>query len=98
VEAEVLEEQDLAGSKALDGVVGPDAERVTGHRHVAPQELGQALADRPQPEAVLDLAVGSPEMARQDDRGAGRISAEIVGIDARMRESSVTLPSASGTL
>jgi hypothetical protein len=37
-------------------------------------------------------------MARQDDRGPGRISAEIVGIDARMRESSVTLPSASGTL
>ncbi len=44
VEAQVLEEQDLAGSQPLDRVLRADPERVAGDRHVAPQQLGQALA------------------------------------------------------
>ena len=67
VEAEVLEQEHLAGSHALDRVLRPDAERVAGDRHVAPDQLGQALADRPQPEPVLDLALGPPEVAGEDD-------------------------------
>ena len=70
VEAQVLEQQHLARPEALDRVLRPDPERVAGDRHVAPQELGQALADRPQAEAVLDLAVGPPEVAGEDDRRA----------------------------
>ena len=32
-----------------------------------PSSCAQALGDRPEPEAVLDLAVGPAEMAGQDD-------------------------------
>ena len=39
VEAEVLEQQDLARPQPLDGVLGPDAERVAGDRHVPAEEL-----------------------------------------------------------
>ena len=60
----------------------PTPERVAGDRHVAPQELGQALADRPQPEAVLDLAVRPAEVAGQDDRGA-RLEQRVDRRDAR---------------
>ena len=71
VEAEVLEQQDLAWPQALDRVLGPDAERVAGDRHVATEQLGQPLPDRPESEAVLDLAIGAAEVAREDDPGAG---------------------------
>ena len=87
VEAEVLEEQHLAGAEALDGVLRPDAERVAGDRHVAAEQLGQALPDRPEPEAVLDLAVGAAEVAGEDDRAPAWSSALIVGMrgpDARV--------------
>ena len=67
MEAEVLEEDRLAVAHPLDGVLGADAERVAGHRHVPPEELAQPLADRPQAEPVLDLAVGPAEVAREDD-------------------------------
>ena len=70
VEAQVLEHQDLARAEALDRVLRPDPERVAGDRHVAAQELGQPLPDRPQAQAVLDLAVRTAEVAGQDDRGA----------------------------
>ena len=70
VEAQVLEEQRLARPQPLDGVLGAEPERVAGARDVEPEQLAQALGDRPEPEAVLDLAVGSPEMAGQDDPGA----------------------------
>ena len=72
VEAQVLEEQHLTRPEALDRVLRAEAQRVPGDRHVAPQQLGQPLADRSQPEAVLDLAVGPAEMAGEDDRGARR--------------------------
>ena len=39
VEAEVLEEDDLAGPEPLDGVLRPDAERVAGHGHVLADQL-----------------------------------------------------------
>ena len=72
VEPEVLEEQHLAGPHPLDRVLGADAQGVAGDGHVPPEQLGQALADRPQPQPVLDLAVGPAEVAREDDLGARR--------------------------
>ena len=66
VEAEVLEEEELAVAQPLHGVDRADAERVAGDRHVAAEELRQALGDRPQAEAVLDLAIGPAEVARED--------------------------------
>ena len=70
VEAQVLEQQDLARPEALDRVLRADAQRVAGDRHVPPHQLAEALPDRPQPETVLDLAVGAAEVAGEDDRGA----------------------------
>ena len=40
------------------------------HGTLQPEELAQTLGDRPQAEAVLDLAVGPPEVAGQDHPGA----------------------------
>ena len=86
------------GSQALDRVLGADAQRVAGHRDVAPQQLGQALADRSQPQAVDDLAVRPAEVAGQDDVGArlqevadgrdGGADARVVG-DLAVRERDV---------
>ena len=87
VEAEVLEEDRLARPHPLDGVLGADPERVAGHGHVPPQELAQALADRPQPEPVLDLAVGPAEVAGEDDlraRAEERRDRRQGGPDARV--------------
>src|SRR6476646_4292303 len=71
MEAQVLGQEDLTRAEALDGVLRPEPETIPGHRHVAPQELGQALADRSKPQAVLDLAVRASEVAGEDDRRAG---------------------------
>ena len=67
VEAQVLEQERLARPEPLDGVLGAQAQGVTAARHVQPEELAQALRDGSQPKAVLDLALGTAEMARKDD-------------------------------
>ena len=70
VEAEVLQEQDLAVAEALDRVLRAHAEGVAGHRDRLAHELAEALGHRPEPEAVADLAVRPAEVAGQDDPGA----------------------------
>ncbi len=87
VEAEVLEHEHLARSEALDRVLGADPERVAGDRHVPPHELGQDLADRPEAEPVLDLAVRPAEVAGEDHRRPGveeRDDGRDRGTDARV--------------
>ena len=69
MEAEVLEEDRLAGPHPLDGILRADPERIAGDRHVAAEQLAQPLADRAKTEPVLDLPVGPAEMARQDHPG-----------------------------
>ena len=102
VEPEVLEEDRLARTHPLDGVLCPDAERIAGHRDIAAEQLAEALADRPEPEAVLDLAVGPAEMAREhdprpvveerDDRRQGGPDPGVVG-DLAVRERDVEVDS-----
>ena len=72
VEAQVLEEQQLAGSEPPHGVLGSRAERVAGHRDRASEQLGQPLRDRPEPERVLDLAVGAAQVTGEDEARALR--------------------------
>src|SRR4051794_22334571 len=67
MEAEVLEEQDLAVAEATDRVLGARAQRVTRDRHGPAEELAEALADGTQSIAVAHLAVGPAEMAGEDD-------------------------------
>ena len=57
----------FAGAQPLDRVLRAGSQRVAGDGHVAPQQLRQTLPHRPKPKAVLDLALGSPEVARKDD-------------------------------
>ena len=62
-------------------------ERVAGDRHVPAEELRQPLRDGPQAEAVLDLAVGPAEVAREDDpRAVGEqvVDGRDGGADARV--------------
>ncbi len=69
VEPEVLEQQQLPRSQALEGILGAEPERVPRHRDVATQQFGEALADGPQAQAVGHLAVRPAEVARQDHPG-----------------------------
>ena len=57
VEAQVLEEQQLARPEPVDRVFRADPEGIPGDRHVPAEQLGQALPHRTEPEAVGDLAV-----------------------------------------
>ena len=68
VESEVLQHEDLARAHALDRVLRSDPEGIPGDRYVAPDQLGQACPDGPQPQPVLDLPLRPAEVAGQDHR------------------------------
>ena len=70
MEAEVLEQQCLARSQALDRIFGAHAQGIAGDRDVLAQDLGQTFCHRAQPQSVLHFAVGPAEVASQDDPGA----------------------------
>jgi hypothetical protein len=82
VEAQVLQEQGLAGAEAAHGVLGARPEGIARAGDVEPEERREPLGDGAQPQAVQDLAVGAAEVAREDhpralvqevpDRGNGR--------------------------
>jgi hypothetical protein len=82
VEPQVLEEEGLARPQAADGVLRPDTQRVARAGDVEAEEGREPLGDGAEPQAVLDLAVGPAEVAREDhpralvqevpDRGDGR--------------------------
>jgi hypothetical protein len=100
VEAEVLEQRDLAVAQIADDLARAVADRLVGQHDVGGQELGQPRRDRLERELGLDLD-------RRDGRGASRarsarrfsIRWRIVGSTATMRASSLTLRSlVSGTL
>jgi len=91
MEAEVLQEDRLARAHSLHGILGAGAKRVTGDGHIATKELRQALADGPQPQAVLDLPIRASEMTGEDDLGA-------VGEEARDRRQGGPDPGVVGDL
>ena len=70
VEAEVLQEQQLTGLEAVDGIHGPDADGVTGGRHGPLEELGEVLGHGAQAQRVADLALRPSEVAHEHDGGA----------------------------
>src|SRR5919198_2741823 len=59
MEAQVLEEEDLARAETLDGVLGTDAQRVARDGHVLAEQLGEPLGDGAESERSPDLAVGA---------------------------------------
>ncbi len=70
MEAQVLQEEDLAGLQATDGVLGADPDGVAGGRDRLTQQGREVLGHRSQPERVADLALGPTEVAHEHDRGA----------------------------
>jgi len=69
VEAEVLEQDQLAGTELADRVVHAGTERVAGHAHRASQQLRQPIRDGLEPEGIVDLALGTAEVAGQNHAG-----------------------------
>ena len=70
VEAQVLQEEHLAGTQPLDRVLCPDAQGIARHRDVSAKQLRQTLTDRPKAEAVLHLSVRTAQVAGEDDPSA----------------------------
>ena len=68
--AQVLEQHDLPVAQVLHEVLRPVADAVVGHHDLGPEQLGQAGADRHERILGIDLAIGAPEVARQDDARA----------------------------
>ena len=60
VEAQVLEQQQVAGSQLVDGHLDARAQRVAGHPHRPAEGLAQPLRDGTQAQRVDDLALGRP--------------------------------------
>ena len=66
VKAQVLQEQEVTGAQPLDRVLDARPERIAGHADRAAQELAQAVGDRLEAVRVVDLAMGSPQVAGHD--------------------------------
>ena len=87
MKAQVLEQDDVALHRArlLADAVGREGDRL-------PEQLGQAIRDRPQAHVRVDLALGSSQVAREHDRralservldgGQRRLDARVVADDA----------------
>ncbi len=71
VEAQVLEHGDLAGLKAVHGVVGGGADGVLGEGHRGVQELTEALGGGQQGEDRVRGALGAAQVGGDEDLGAG---------------------------
>ena len=71
VEAEILEEEDLAGLERGGGGLGRGADAVVGEGDGATQEALELGGDGTERELVDALAVGTAQVGHQDDAGAG---------------------------
>ena len=70
VEAQVLEQQQVAGTQLVDRHLDARAERVARHPDRPSEELAQPLGDRAQAQRVDDLALRTAEVTGEDDRCA----------------------------
>ena len=93
VEADVLEDEDLAVSEGIDGGLGLLAVGVVDELHVIAGDLGELVGGRLEGELGLGaVALGAAEVAHEDDLGAlvlevldggdGGADAGVVGDDA----------------
>jgi len=70
VEAQVLEQEQVAGTQLADRDLDPRAKGVTGHPHVAAEQQAEPIRDRLEAQRVVDLALRPAEVAGQDHRRA----------------------------
>ena len=70
MEAQVLEQQQVAGTQLADRHLDPWTKGVTGHPHVATEQLAEPIRDRLEAQRVVDLALRPAEVAGQDHRRA----------------------------
>ncbi len=71
LEADVLQQADVAVGQRRDRGLRAAAGGVGGQRHLDPQQLGQPGRDRRQAVPVVALALRAAEVGRHDDAGAG---------------------------
>jgi len=70
VEAHILQEEELAGAKALHRIFGSASKCITSGRDHHLQVIGESLGRRSEAQSVNHFPVGSPEVGRNDERGA----------------------------
>lgn len=71
VEAQVLDDRDLARLQAVHGVVGGGADGVLGERHGRAEEFTEPLRGGQQREGRVRRALGAAEVRGDDDARAG---------------------------
>lgn len=72
VEAQVLDDGDLAVGESRDGLLGGGADGVGGERHVRTEQFAEARGGRGERERRLDAgALGAAQVRGHDDAGAG---------------------------
>jgi hypothetical protein len=90
VEAQVLQEDDLATGSLVDGLLNLGTNAVLGEGNVLPEELGELSHDGLQAILGVDLAIGAAKVGHQDhglsavvdgilDSGQGTDNALVVG-------------------
>ncbi len=70
VEAQVLDDRDLAGLEAVDRVVGGGADGVLGERDRGAEEFGEPLGGRQQREGQVRSTLGAAQVRGDDHLGA----------------------------
>ena len=66
VKAQILEQDQLTGAQLADGVVHARTERIAGHADRASKQLREPVSDGLETQRVVDLALWTTQVARQD--------------------------------
>ena len=98
LEADVLEQQHVAGLEPVGHRLDLGADDRRRQLHLGAEQLAEPLADRRHRERRVDLPFGRPRCETRTTRAPRSRSSSIVGSAARIRVSSATWPSSSGTL
>src|SRR5690349_18317791 len=98
MEAQVLEHQHLAGLEASHGITRADPQRMAVDRHGHLEQRAQPLRTGRRRADSTTLPLGRPRWLISTTDAPLSSRYLIVGSEALMRESSLTLPSSIGTL
>ena len=72
MEADVLEQEEFAGTQTTNGIVGTNAQRIASRRHIDANELCESLGCGSQTQAVHNATIW-PAKVRHDHDGCATI-------------------------